>query len=918
MNALASTPMLQPLPLIPAKFAAPAVHRGLLARPRFDEWLQRLPQVRLAVLQAPSGFGKTVLASQWAQDFLGAVAWLNLDGNDNQPRQFGRYLVNALDRQLEAGCPQAVARAELGEEGPESLLTRLLAELPAEHAPLLLVLDGFEQLRNAEVIQALRFFLRNMPEWLTLLVCSRGLPDLGVAEWRVKQQLLAVDAVQLAFEHDEVQSLLELGLPFAINREQIERLNRRIGGWPCALQLAVQEVQTGRGMDLFLESLQLGHPYIRDYLREQVLAGLGEATQDFLYSTCLLERFSAALADRLTATCNGREMLEQLERSGLFIQPVDGLRQWFAYHPLFASFLKGELRTHQAPRIAELHLRAAEALLEERMAEEAAEHAVLANHPQRVEEILVNHGRQFYRQGRLELLQQCLQVLPENRVAESPLFTLLQAWSSQNQYQCDQVERWLQAGEAAQKGQYSPEQWVRIEADFKAVRAQVAINQGNQQQAMALAREALAFEPLTMRTSKVAAMSVLAEAHFVQGDLQQAQQLHEDTVRRAQQINAAHPVLWSLGQLSEIAIAQGHLQKAYNLQERALQYIEQEKLPLTPIMEFIHRVRGQVLLEWHHLDAVEQCALQGLELLDRVGDHWFLQCYVLLARVAHARGQQSVCADYVGKLKSLLAADDYHIDWQANAHGVMLSYWESTEDKDSIRQWLSTAPPLKPGANHFAQGNARNHVLAYLALNQAERGLPILRQLQIDAERHQLVMDQNRNHILQAMLYWQREERQSSLDHLHKAMTLASGTGAIGSFLRLGKPLIAMLKSLQHERQLDELERQRADRLIQLAQQQRDFSRAIRITLDEAVIQDIINRPDVPELIRHSPLTRREWQVLSLIHAGLSNEQISEHLNVAPTTIKTHIRSLYQKLNITQRSEAVQLARSLLSKIQGE
>jgi len=67
-------------------------------------------------------------------------------------------------------------------------------------------------------------------------------------------------------------------------------------------------------------------------------------------------------------------------------------------------------------------------------------------------------------------------------------------------------------------------------------------------------------------------------------------------VRRAQQINASHPVLWSLGQLSEIAVAQGHLQKAYNLQERALQYIEQEKLPVTPIMEFIHRVRGQVLL----------------------------------------------------------------------------------------------------------------------------------------------------------------------------------------------------------------------------------------------------------------------------------------------------------------------------------
>ncbi|MET1079111.1 MAG: HTH-type transcriptional regulator MalT [Pseudomonas sp.] len=907
-----------PLPLIPAKLRAPPLPPNLLARPRLDEWLQRVLQARLVVLQAPSGFGKTVLASQWAAAFDGAVAWLTLDGNDNLPRQLGRYLLNALHPQLEGGCAQSLARAESSEDALDSVLTRLLAELPASHEPLLLVLDAFEVLHNREAILALRLLLRNLPAWITLLVCSRGLPELGVAEWRVKQQLLALDASLLAFEHDEVQALLAQALPIAINREQVERLNRRIGGWPCALQLAVQEVQTGRGMDLFLDSLQRGHPFVRDYLREQVLEGLSAETLEFLRSTCLLERFSAALADRLTDSGSGRERLEQLERMGLFIQPVDNLRQWFAYHPLFACFLQGELSTQQPQRIAELHLRAAEALLEEQMPQEAARHAVLARDPLRVSQVLDSHGRSFYRQGRLTLLQHCLEALPEARIAESPFFTLLQAWVSQNQYQFDQIERWLQAAELGLQGRTSAEEQGRIHADFQAVRAQVAMNRGDQQQAMHLAQQALQCEPLLMRTSRVAAMSVLAEAHFVLGNLPQAQQQHEAAERRAREIHASHPVLWSLGQLSEIAIAQGHLQRAYSLQERALQYIEQEQLPVTPIMEFIHRVRGQVLWEWHHLDAAEQSALQGIAILDAVGDHWFLQCYVLLACVAHARGQQSACADYIGKLQSMLADDSYHLDWQANAHGVMLTYWESTQDIDAIQRWLCCAPPLQPGLNHFNQCNGRNHARAHLSLKQPDKALPILRQLQVEAESHRLVMDINRNLILLAQLHWQRGEQPRALDHLHQALTLASNTGALGSFLRTGKLLIVMLKTLQHERRLDELEHQRANRLIQLAQQQRDFSRAIRISLDEAVIQDIINRPDVPELIRHSPLTRREWQVLSLIHAGLSNEQIAEQLNVAPTTIKTHIRSLYQKLNISHRNEAVQLARSLLSKIQGE
>ncbi len=915
MNA--SMPAL--LPLIPTKLAIPMLPPGLLERPRLDEWQLRLPQVRLAVLHAASGFGKTTLAAQWARAFDGRVAWLQLHASDNLALQFGRYLTQALDRQLDAGCPLSAALAEQGQVSLDALFTQLLAELPGEHEAILIVLDEFEVLHERELIAGLRFFLRHMPSWMTLLVCSRRLPELGVAELRVKHQLLLLDARQLAFEDDEVQALLELGVPVNINREQVERLNRRIGGWPCALQLALQEVQTSRGMDLFLENLLLGHPDIRDYMREQVIDGLPQDLRGFLEATCLLDRFDAALADRLTEACHGREMLERLERGGLFIQPLDSLRRWYSYHPLFAVFLQGELRTHQPQRVNQLHLRAAEALLAEGMPEEAARHAVQAGDPQQVAEILQRHGRAFYRQGRLGLLQQCLETLPEPVIAGSPLLTLLQAWVSQNSYQFDHVERWFKAAELALQRSCSEQDWARIVCEFNAVRAQVAMNQGDEQRAIALAQEALTCEPLIMRTSRVAAMSGLAEVHFVQGALPQAQKQYEEAERRAREINASHLVVWSLGQLSEIAIAQGHLQKAYTLQERAIQYIEQQNLQATPIVEFIYRVRGQVLLEWHQLDAAEQCALQGIQILDELGDQrWRLQSHALLAGVAYARGQQNACADYISQMQTMLADDRYHIDWLANAHAVMLAYWDSSQDREAIRQWLISAPPVSAGANHFSQLNARNHARAHLALGQLERALPILRQLLTDAERHGLEMDRNRNHILLAQLHWLREERQQALDHLQRAMTLASGSGAIGSFLRVGKPIIGMLKCLLHERSLDEAEAQRAARLIQLAQQQRDFSRAIRITLDEAVIQDIINRPDVPELIRRSPLTRREWQVLSLIHAGQSNEQIADHLNVAPTTIKTHIRSLYQKLNITHRSEAVQLARDLLSKIQGD
>src|SRR5690606_16157097 len=154
---------------------------------------------------------------------------------------------------------------------------------------------------------------------------------------------------------------------------------------------------------------------------------------------------------------------------------------------------------YQPQRLNQLHLRAAEALLAENMPEEAARHAVQAGDPQQVAEILQRHGRAFYRQGRLELLQQCLETLPEAVVAGSPLLTLLQAWLSQNWYQFEYVERWIKAAELALQRSCSEQDWARIVCEFIAVRAQVAMNQGDEQRAITLAQEALTCEPLIMR-----------------------------------------------------------------------------------------------------------------------------------------------------------------------------------------------------------------------------------------------------------------------------------------------------------------------------------------------------------------------------------------------------------------------------------
>lgn len=906
---------------IEAKTHSPLAPADLLPRDRFTDLLAGAGAVGLLLIHAPAGYGKTTTTAERLANLGVRQAWYRLEESDNDPGRFARYLARTLDQATDGGARDTLERVLDGVfDDLDTFLTDLLASLAGQEEPLYLVLDDVHLITDPGIHQALRFLIRHRPPFLVLVLITRTLPPLGIAQLRMKGLMREITSRELAFDADEAQRYLEQRLPFEVSREHIERAVRRVEGWVSALQLMSASAQTSVEFTEFVDQLDQGSQHIFDYFDELLDQAVTDEQRQFLLRTSILDRFNAGMVMRVMDDTDGQALLGSLLGMGLFIEPVDNSALWFRYHPLFSVYLRHLLGSTRQENQRTLHQRAADAWLDLGHAEEAARHAIAADDPDRIMTVLTEHGRKFFTEGQFSLLQRCLDALPQAAIAEAPTLTLLRAWVAQGLYRFDEVENWLSAAETRLSTLMNEESQRAVHGEFSAIRAQVAMNYGDSEKALVLAREAVEQEARYLPTSRVAAASVLGEALFVRGELTEALSRMQDTEHMARAHQAHQNVIWALCQQSEISVAMGLLQKAYNIQERAFQYAEENHLTHLPILEFLYRIRSQIMWEWHHLESAERCALQGIEILEAQGERWYVQSYTTLAKIAHARGRQSLCADYIAKVQKMLAAGDYHLDWAANAHATMLSYWDAVRDREAIQRWLTIAPPCDPqqATNHFHQCNGRNHARALVSLGQCEQALPLLNTLSEVAGRLGLNTDLNRNAIALANLHWQSEQRDLALEQLRHALELASTTGAVGSFLRLGKVLIVMLKALINDERISGMELQRAERLIQLAQQQRDFSRAIRISLDEAIIQDIIDRPDVPELIRTSPLTRREWQILSLIHAGLSNDQIAEHLKVASTTVKTHIRSLYQKQNISHRSEAIELARDLLSKIQGE
>jgi LuxR family maltose regulon positive regulatory protein len=498
-----------------------------------------------------------------------------------------------------------------------------------------------------------------------------------------------------------------------------------------------------------------------------------------------------------------------------------------------------------------------------------------------------------------------LRALPWESLLENPRLVLLQAWLMQSQHRYSEVNTLLARAEQEMKGDMDGS----LHGEFNALRAQVAINDGDQEEAERLAMVALDELPLANFYSRIVATSVHGEVLHCKGDLARSLSLMQQTEQMARRHDVWHYALWSMIQQSEILFAQGFLQAAWESQEKAFQLIRDQHLEQLPMHEFLLRIRAQLLWAWARLDEAESTARHGVEVLSTFQPQQQLQCLALLVQCSLARGDLDNARNHLNRLENLLGNGQYHSDWVSNADKVRVIYWQMIGDKKSAANWLRQTPMPEFANNHFLQSQWRNIARAQILLGDFEPAEIVLEELNENARSLRLMSDLNRNLLLQNQLYWQAGRKNDAQRVLLEALQLANRTGFISHFVIEGETMAQQLRQLIQLNTLPELDQHRAQRILREINQHHRHKFA---HFDETFVERLLTHPEVPELIRTSPLTQREWQVLGLIYSGYSNEQIAGELAVAATTIKTHIRNLYQKLGVAHRQDAVQHAQQLL------
>jgi LuxR family maltose regulon positive regulatory protein len=581
-------------------------------------------------VSAPAGWGKTTLLAEWATDprEQRPFTWLALDRADNDPVRFWGYVIEAL-RTLEPSLA-STSLASLGVPGTdpvEVVLPSLLNELADLPRHVVLVLEDYHLIQAADVHAGLAFFVERLPPTVELAIATRLDPPLPLPRLRARGEMLEFRASELRFGANEAEELLTAAIGNQLADEDVERLVSRTEGWAAGLYLAALSLTGREDPRGFIEAFAGDDRHIVDYLGGEVLDGLEAETRDFLVRTSILERISAPLCDHLLGSRDAAATLLEIERANLFLVPLDGRREWYRYHHLFADLLRHELERSEPDAVPDLHRRAAEWLGANGAVDDAIRHALAAGDAETAARLVAEMWRVSFNRGELATVDRWLDDLPELIVRTTPDLCLARAWVLMDRGRPHEAEQWLLEAPAEPEG--------------VVLHAVLCFKLGKLTHAESVAREALRRAPVDSPLGLPVAYCILGIALYYRGELSEAEPCLLEAARLALAGSNTLARIYALGYLALVRLDSGDEPSARVSAEEALKYA------VTPPASE-HFVSAMVLLANGRLHG-DKAALEQAVALARRGAAP-IEVAAALAGLGEARRDPATLQDALGLL----------------------------------------------------------------------------------------------------------------------------------------------------------------------------------------------------------------------------------------------------------------------------
>jgi LuxR family maltose regulon positive regulatory protein len=759
--------------------------------------------------------------------------------------------------------------------------------------PGLLVLDDYHHTKGA-ADEAVAFLLAHLPAALHLVIITRDDPGLPLARLRARGELAEIREADLRFTEEEAVLFFADTMRLDVAPQELATLSQKTEGWAAGLQLAA--IAVAHGGSEAITAFDGSHRHVLDYLLDEVLATRSEAMREFLLATSILTRLCAPLCTALTGKQDARDVLDELERANLFLIALDGDREWYRYHHLFAEALQSELRRRRPDQTLELHRRASDWFAASLMHDEAIHHALEAGDLERAVPLLEHVWPQMDEAYQSERWFGWMESVPHGIVRQRPLLSLGYGWALLNRGDLAAAERWLsvteqRVGEHGAGLETLVEDRDQIEASrlralpgaIAAARAYRALTEGAGDEAIEHARRALRLPSDSREASHRQGRALMGIAYWMRGELAQADEILSYFMERMI-VSGNFTDAMIAFVVAEIRVAQGRVADARAACDQLLAAAARHGGAVALAMGDIHRALAEIAVEQHDLETATVQFQRAEELSPHVAlPNWEFRLRQTQAHLHAAAGDFGQAFDLLSEADSAYTPAPIPIVRPIGAQQARLNL--AMGRLDLAERWMDDVRLSTTDSGGFLREYEQCTCVRVLtALGEREASDRLLENLQHAAEE-----GRRYGSVIEVLVLRFLATREPG--PLHAALLRAQEEQLARPFLEEGELLLPGLREAREHGVAPRF----ASRLIRATEERRDRP-PDPPTLTEALIE---------------PLSDREQEVLEMLATDLNGPQIAGELIISLNTLRTHTKSIYGKLGVNSRLSAVRRAREL-------
>jgi LuxR family maltose regulon positive regulatory protein len=876
--------------LLQTKFFLPSLAKNIVSRPRLLQRLDDGLNSQVILISAPAGFGKTTLLSDWIRAKPLPAAWLSLDPSENELVGFLRYLTAAVQTlypdTARATSQLLEAPQTLASLAAESILVSFINDLSFIETPFLLVLDDYHLIENQRIHQAVEFLVEHSPPHLTLVLSTRSDPALSLARWRVQQILTEIRAMDLCFNLQETSEFLNDRLALQLSRSDLKLISHRTEGWAAGLQLAFLSLKGRSDISSFIRAFRADNRYVVDYLMEEVWQCQPPALQSFLLKTSILDQLEAGLCDAVTGEKNSHQMLQLIEKSNLFLFPLDDQRQWFRYHGLFADLLRQ--RVDNTQDTSELHHRASLWYHQNGYIHQAVDHALQAADHELATQWIQEIAEHDWDRGQQSQLLKWIKQLDPSLIENNPqmcIYFARELWENNeidaSESYLHQAEQLLDHSEITQKDDFL--------GRIAVMRGIMASYRGNSEKIIHHIHQAMQLLPAENLIWQSVAATTLGFAYGWSGigNMPKAAEAFEQASKLCDKAKNTYFYLFAEGCLCTVMAYMGKLDASMQRLQAGVQYAKEHHMERTAPVASIFGTMGAIYCQWNEIEKGVDYINKGLEISLACMDPLVTTSLQMALVKSHL---------YLREYDKAQALRDVIIEceekflvppWiKANLDALQVMIWLLQKKMHLVEKWsLQRQLSIDDSLNQRTELRYLTFSLVLLAKNREDEALVLIERLVDQARSNERIFILIELLLIKVDILLKKHKKDQAIEILESALQYGQSGPFIFPFLAYADriaPLLAELRALDKCNGF-------VDGLFACEP-----------------LSSLSNEPHSTE-----PLSQRESEVLALLSVGFSNKEIGDKLFISLNTVKTHIKNINSKLDVSNRVQAIQRAKEM-------